>query len=173
MQPLPPPNPLVARAIQRDTFPSLKQLGWLFIGVTIGSFIFFFGLYSHPDTLTIAIGVALLYLLCLPLLVSWRSAYFTEKTIRGGFYDLILADLSDREIVLGHMLIGLFWVREWLTIGLALILPLIFITPAWILAQNWSCEEIALSCNNSDSTYFLIPIQLIMGLLGFNFLRLH
>ncbi len=168
MQPLPPPNPLFSRAVQQDTFPTLKQLGWLFLAVSGISVALLFGLYSQPQILTILIGLMLGYLFLLPLLISWRSTYFTEKTIHGGFYDLILADLSDREIVLGHMFIGLYWVREWLIIAVAFILPLIFITPAWVLTQDLSCEEIALSCDESYGSYFILPFHLVFGLIGLN-----
>lgn len=169
MQPL-PVNPLVARAIQRDTFPSWQQLGWLFGGVTVGSFALLVGLYSvQPKLLDIALSAIVLYLISLSLLVALRSAYFTEKTLHAGYYDLILGDLSDREIVLGHMLIGLFWVREWLTIGAALIIPFIFITPLWSIAQDWSCAEVALSCGGTTFTpFFLLPVHLLVGLAGLN-----
>lgn len=166
-------NPLVARTIRYH-----RGFTWRQVGIS-ASFMFVIGLllivvgarietfFGWAMTLTLATFLGL------TIFTGFSAARTTEATIRGGFYDMVLMDLTNREILLGHMLISFYRLRIWYTLGIAGIVTQIFGASLWMsLDQNIGtqigCNFFATQCTSpvvfSTSITFLTMNGLMVSL---------
>jgi hypothetical protein len=128
-------NPLVARTLKWMDRPFRNAI-IAAVGVLASVILLTPLAYAAADIYLMWITMLGAVIVLMPTFFAITAAHFTERTIHEGFYDMVVMSMTDREIVLGHVLLAFLHRRNSSAGIISLLLTMVVLIPLFAINQS-------------------------------------
>ncbi|MCI0711498.1 MAG: hypothetical protein L0154_15190 [Chloroflexi bacterium] len=131
-------NPLVARTIKWMDAPFISSI-YTAVGVLLAVIVL--TLFANSSAIVREWVILLGGIIVLtPTFFAVTAARFTEQTIHEGFYDMVVMSMTDREIVLGHVLLTFLHRRNIFAAIIVLLPAMVVVIPLYVIKEATDVE---------------------------------